>query len=211
MPQTSRRRMTGESTENNATAMCDGSGMPVSELILGIDDQLSGEIAIQTDHRTQISREDCVCQQCSARNMVGDLFLHHGKRLSLVLAHLKIFRGQAMQKFYRATTQLSDAAELSANTIRTTSKQRVMKSTKLVSLGISERTRGLFDDIVRINGLMYPSNDASQSPFRPAYWGSLAVIACMGGGLLVCVAFGLRAEWRSLGTAYSMHAHVFPI
>ena len=206
--QKSRRRLTGESTASNLrAALCAGSGMPVSELVFGIDDEFSNDTAIRTDHRTQISRQDCICQRCSARNIVGDLSLHQGKRPNLVYGHLKILRGQAMQKHYTVTTHMADAAQLSVNRIRTTTKQTVVKSSKLVALGISERTRGLFDDVVHINGLMYRKHDANESPFRPAYWASLAVIACVGLGLLVCVAFGLRSEWRSTGVFTSLYAH----
>ena len=192
---TSRRRV----LTDDVAELCGGSGMPVSQLLLATEHSFSNDAVIRAGHRTQISRHDCTCQKCSARKMVGDLFLPQGKRPNAVFAHLKVVRG-AMQKYYTVSTHAADAVQVSVGKIRSGPVTLTTPSfSKLISLGISERTRGPFDDIVRINALRFSRDDVNSSQFRPAYWASLVIIICVGLGLAVCIIYGLSVEWRYTG------------
>ena len=121
-----------------------------------------------------------------------------------MFSHLNFDGGEILQKYYNVAVDVGDALVPFENIIMGGRNKKLLSSAldQVLEIGLLERQKQPWDDLVQVNSLMDPNNAFNVARLSVTYWMVSLILAMLICGFSACAIYSIFDEYRPEGTVF---------
>ena len=121
-----------------------------------------------------------------------------------MFSHLNFDGGEILQKYYNVAVDVGDALVPFENIIMGGRNKKLLSSAldQVLEIGLLERQKQPWDDLVQVNSLMDPNNAFNVARLSVTYWMVILTLAMLICGFSACAIYSIFDEYRPEGTVF---------